>query len=170
MIIQSFHYDTRSPFPTAEALCGPEPEHTVNISMLEEANQNLTAGQKLLLGWHYRFCHLNFQSLQHLLRRAPFVVKGFAAAVKCDPPRCEIFELAKAKRRPKKAVTQTKNLERDRALKSDHLSPGLGVSVDHFECRHHGHTYDSYGKASSQQYKGLCTFVDHASLYVHVEH
>jgi hypothetical protein len=105
----------------------------VNISILEDSNQNRTAGQKLLLEWHYRFCHLNFQSLQHFLRRAPFVAKIFAAAVKYDYPKCEIYEQAKVKRRPKKDLTQTRNPERDGALKSDHLSPGLRVSVDHFE-------------------------------------
>jgi hypothetical protein len=42
--------------------------------------------------------------------------------------------------------------------------------VDHFECRQRGRTCDSYGKATSQQYKGGCLFVDHGSSYVHVEH
>jgi hypothetical protein len=114
----------------------------------------LTGGQKLLLEWHYRFCHLNFQSLQNVLRRAPFVAKIFAAELKCDLPKCEICELAKAKRRPKISETKTKNPERDGALKANHLSTGTRVSVDHFECRQQGRTCDSYGKATSQQYKG----------------
>jgi hypothetical protein len=90
---------------------------------LEDSNQNLTADQKLLLEWNYRYCHLNFQSLQYVLRRAPFVEKRFAAAVKCDAPKCESFELAKAKRLPKKALAQTRSPERYGALKADHLSP-----------------------------------------------
>jgi hypothetical protein len=106
------------------------------------------------LEWHYRFCHLNFQSLQNVLRRAPFVAKRFAAAMKCDLPKCEIYELAKAKRRPKRSETNTKNPETDEALKVNHLSPGTRVSMDHFECRQRGQTCDSYGKATSQQYKG----------------
>jgi hypothetical protein len=63
------------------------------------------------------------------------VAKRFAAAVKCDHPRCEICELAKDKRMPKISETNTKNPERDGALKVNHLSPGMRVSVDHFECR-----------------------------------
>jgi hypothetical protein len=166
----SVPYDSRSSLSISEALCGPEPEPTVNISILEDSNKNLTAGQRLLLEWHYIFCHLNYQSLRYVIRRAPFVAKRFAAAVKCDDQQCEICELAKAKRRPKKALTQIRNPERDEALKADHLSPGLRVSVNHFECRQRGRTCDSYGKASSKQYKGGCIFVDHASSYIHVEH
>jgi hypothetical protein len=124
--------DKRSSLHIAEVLVGPESEHTVNLNgILEESKNNLTGGQNLLLEWHYRFAHLNFQALQSVLRRFPFVAKRFAAAVKCAPPKCEVYELAKANRRAKKAETKTKNPERDGALKADHLSPGLRVSVDH---------------------------------------
>jgi hypothetical protein len=157
--------------PIAEVLVGPEPEPTVNLTgILEDSNDNLTGGLTLLLEWHYRFAHLNFQALQSVLRRVPFVGNIFSAAVKCAPPKYEVCELAKAKRRAKKAETKTKNPERDRALKDDHLSPGLRVSVDHFECRKRGRTCDSYRKPTSKQYVGGCIFVDHVSYYVHVEH
>jgi hypothetical protein len=126
-------YDSRSALPIAELLVGPEPEPTKNITILEPGNQNLTGDQKILLEWHYIFFHLNFQSLQNVLRRAPFVAKIFAAAVKCDHPRCEICELAKAKRRAKTSETQKKIPERDGALKVNHLGPGTRVLVDHFE-------------------------------------
>jgi hypothetical protein len=131
----SVPYDSRSELPIAEVLVGPEPEPTVNIKILKPGNQNLIGGQKLLLEWHYQFCHLNFQSLQNVLRRAPFVANIFAAAMRCDLPRCEICELDKAKRRQKRSETKTKSTERDGALKVNHLSPGTLVSVDHFECR-----------------------------------
>jgi hypothetical protein len=168
--IISVQYDSRSALPIAEFIVGPEPEPTVNLTILDPGNQNLTGGQKLLLEWHYQFGHLNFQSLQNVLRGAPFVAKRFAAAMKCDLPRCEICELAKAKRRPKISETKTKNPERYGALKVNHLSPVTRVSVDIFECRQRGRTCDSYGKETSQQYKGGCLFVDHGSSYVHVEH
>jgi hypothetical protein len=51
----------------------------------------------------YGFCHLNFQSLQHVLQRAPFVAIFVAVAVKCAPPRCELCEMAQAKHSPQKA-------------------------------------------------------------------
>jgi hypothetical protein len=167
----SIPYDKRSSLPIAEVLVGPEPEPTVNLTgILDDSNHNLNGGQKLLLEWHYRFAHLNFQALKSVLRRVPFVAKRFAEAVKCAPPNYEVCELAKAKRRGKKAETKTKNPERDGALKADHLSPGLRVFVDHFECRQRGRTCDSYVKSTSKQYVGGCIFVDHASSYVHVEH
>jgi hypothetical protein len=147
----SVPYDNHWSLLIEEAMFDPEPEPKVNISILEDSNQNITAGQKLLLEWHYIWCDLNFQSLQYVLRRAPFVVKRFAAAVKCDAPKCENCELAKSKRRPKNALTHTRNTERDGALKADRLSPGLRVSVDHFQCRQRGRTCASYGKASSKQ-------------------
>ena len=57
----------------------------------------------------------------------------------------------------------------DGSLKDGHLSPGAAVSVDHFESRLKGRTYDSFGKTSSDQYVGGCIFVDHMSGYIHVE-
>jgi hypothetical protein len=142
LVFISIPYDSRSSLPIAEILVGPEPGPTLNL------------GQKLLLEWHYIFVHLNFQALQSVLRRFPFVDKRFGAAVKCDHPKCELCKLVKAKRRANKAETTTKNPERYGALKADHISPGLRVSVDHFECRQRGRTCNSYGKATSKQYVG----------------
>jgi hypothetical protein len=73
----SVSYDSRSSLPITEAICGPEPEPAVKISILEDSNHSLASGQELLLEWHYRFFRLNFQSLQHVLRRAPFVANRF---------------------------------------------------------------------------------------------
>jgi hypothetical protein len=56
------------------------------------------------------------------------------------------------------------------ALKVDHLKSGANVSDDHFESRLLGWTFDSYGKAYSEMYKGCCIFVNHGSGYMHVEH
>jgi hypothetical protein len=150
--------------------CGTKVEPSVNLTILEEENQNLTAGQKLALEWHYRFGHLNFHSLQYVLRNVPFVAARFGPATKCNPPKCAVCEFAKGKRRPKHAETQVKNPERDGALKATFLRPGSRVSVDHFESRLRGRTFDSFGKTTSDQYVGGCIFVDHASSYVHVEH
>jgi hypothetical protein len=116
----SIPYDKRSSLPVVEVLVGPAPEPTLNITgIMDDSNHNLTGGKKLLLDWHYRFSHLNFQALQSVLRRVPFLAKRFAAAFKCDPPKCEVCELAKAKRRAKKAP------ERVGALNENRLSPGL---------------------------------------------
>jgi hypothetical protein len=166
----STSYDARSGLPIANAYCGTKVQPSVNLTILDEENQNLTAGQKLLLEWHYKFGHLNFYSLQHVLRNVPFVAKRFGPAVKTDAPKCSVCEFAKAKRRPRKSERQTKIPERDGSFKAGHLRPGARVSVDHFESRLRGRTFDSYGKATSDQYFGGCLFVDHSSTYVHIEH
>jgi hypothetical protein len=64
----------------------------------------------------------------------------------------------------------TPNDVRDGALKANHLKPGVQVSVDHFELRLLGRTFDSYGKVLSATYKGACLFVDHCSGFLHCEH
>jgi hypothetical protein len=103
----------------------------VNVTLIDE-NQNLTEGQKLLLEWHNRFGHLNFPRIQQVLRNVPFIANKYAKAVRCDPPKFHTCQLAKAKRRPKKASVQTIAVERDGALKSGNLKVGENVSVDHF--------------------------------------
>jgi hypothetical protein len=69
-------------------------------------------------------------------------------------------ELTRSERRANKAVTTTNNPERYGALNADHLSPGLRVSVDHFECRQRGRTCKSYGKATPNQYvEGVSSWI-----------
>ena len=70
----------------------------------------------------------------------------------------------------KKSATVTPNEYNIGALKIEDLQPGIKVSVDHFESSLQGCTFDSYGKASSDTYKGGCIFVDHCTGYLHVEH
>jgi hypothetical protein len=148
-------------------LSGPRPQPTINLDgFLSEENQNLTAGQKLLLEWHGRFGHRNFAIIQKLLSLFPFTSQKFGAASKCDIPRCSICEFAKAKRRPKHAQRTTTTVERDGALKKDNLCAGAEVSVDHFERHLLGRTYDSYEKTTSAQYIGGCIFVDHGYGYI----
>ena len=145
----------------------------MNLTLIDEDNQNMTAGQKLLLQWHYRFGHLNLPAAQRILRAVvPFLSGKFEAASKCDKAtmKCAICEYAKGHRRARQHVHQVPNDTKVGALKIEHLKPGAQVSVDHFESRILGRTFDSYGKASSAMYKGGCIFVDHCSGYLHVEH
>ncbi len=146
-----------------------------NLTILDDSNQNMTAGQKLLLHWHYRFGHLNLPSVQRILRHLPFLTKKFGPASKCPlhSMKCTICAYAKAHRRPVATngarTTSSVHDATIGALKADHLKPGAQVSVDHFESRLHGRTFDSYGKVSSATYVGGCIFVDHCTGYFHVE-
>jgi hypothetical protein len=138
--------------------------------VLSIENQNMTDSQKLLLDWHNRFSHLNFTRVQQVLRHIPFIANKFGDASKYDPPMCHTCELSKSKRRAKKSSLQTKTTERDGAIKTGNLKVGDRVSLDHFESRLLGRTYDSYCKLSYTKFKGGALYVYHASGLVHCEH
>ena len=169
-------YDPRNHLPIGYATIGgissPAINPQANLALVSDDNQNITAGHKLLLDWHARFGHLNFPAVQRILRHFPFISAKFAAASKCDLSdfRCAVCQFAKAYRRTTHGKTTHVNEERDGALKAEHLGPGARVSVDHFESRLLGRIVDSYGKPSSDKYKGGCIFVDHGTGYIHVEH
>jgi hypothetical protein len=84
--------------------------------------------------------------------------------------KCTICEFAKGHRRATRSATHVPDENRTGALKVEHLKPGVQVSVDHFESRLLGRTFDSYGKATSSTFKGGCIFVDHSTGFMHVEH
>ena len=107
--------------------------------------------------------------VQQILRSEEFVPNKFAAATKCTPPKCAICEMAKGHRQSTKGQIHTPNPTRSGAFKVNDLCPEETVSVDRFESRLKGRTFDSFGKATSDQFIGGCIFVDHASGYVHVE-
>jgi hypothetical protein len=162
-------YDARYSLPTGYARTGATPEPQVKVVQTSE-NQNLTGGQKLLLEWHNRVAHLNFDRVQQVLRNVPFIANKFVNAVRCEHPRCHTYALVKAKRCAKNSVLQTKVPERDGAPKVDNLKVGSRVSVDHFKSRLKGRSCDSYGNPSSTQYAGGALFVEHSSGYIKCEH
>lgn len=134
-------YDDRNSLQIGYATFGapqfPKAEPQLNLYLLDDQNQNITGGQKLLLHWHHRFGHLNFPAVQRILRAVPFLSAKFEAASKCDHPtlKCSICEFAKGHRRAKKSVTQVPNDNKIGALKVEHLKPGAQVSVNDFESR-----------------------------------
>ena len=165
-------YDDRTSLPIGYADIGKVTDPQLNITLMDESNQNLTGGQKLLLHWHNRFGHLNLPAVQRILRNVPFLSDKYTAASKCDMRsiKCTVCEFAKGHRRAIKSSKTVPDADHTGALKVEHLKPGVQVSVDHFESRLLGRTFDSYGRASSSTYKGGCMFVDHATGYMHVEH
>jgi hypothetical protein len=55
-------------------------------------------------------------------------------------------------------------------MKVTHLKSGAQVSVNYFESRVLGRTFDSFGKLNSNIYKGGWIFADHSSGYIFVDH
>ena len=166
-------YDSRTHLPTAVAKNLSAEGAQANVCVLNEENQNLSPSKRLLLIWHARFGHKGFGAIQRIFRSLPFQSERFKGASRLiaeDIPRCEVCEFAKAHRRPTKGNKTRTNIDTDGSLKVNDLRAGSSVSVDHFESRLKGRTYTSFGKTTSDQYVGGCTFVDHMSGYVHVEH
>ena len=64
----------------------------INLTILDKENQS----QKLLLEWHYRFCHTNMALVQQILRSEGFATSKFIAAIRCTAPKCAICEMTKA--------------------------------------------------------------------------
>ena len=64
----SVRYSTESNLPTGYAISTTdETSSQVNLSLVSKENQNLTAGQKLLLEYHYRFGHTNMPLIQQII-------------------------------------------------------------------------------------------------------
>ena len=165
-------YDSSNHLPIGNAKIGAGIAPQVNFALKNEGNQNISAGQKLLLHWHSRFGHLNLPAVQQILRAFPFTANQFASASKCDTLnlKFKICHYAKGHRSPTHSSMVTADSDRTGALKAEHLGPGVRVSVDHFESRLLGRTFESYGKPSADTYKGGCIFVDHGTGYIQVEH
>ena len=143
----------------------------VNLCVTAATNQNLTTSQKLLLTWHFRFGHLNFTTVQWILRSGIFGKNSiFTSAGKCAHPKCAACEYGKARRRPTKSTIRTPVPERENALKGNTLFPGQRVSLDHFVCSAKGRLTFSKGKTPSENmYCGGAIFVDQASGYIFIQ-
>ena len=127
-------YDARSHLPVAIAKnLSSEGAVQANLCILNDANQNLTPSQKLLLLWHARFGHKNFPAIQRIFRAVPFLSERFLRASRCQIPRCEVCEYAKAHRTSTQGNSQSTNKLTDGSLKTNDLCPGSSISVDHFE-------------------------------------
>ena len=80
----SVNYSPSSNLPVGYAMTtSPDQNTQVNLTLLNEENQNLTAGQKLLLEYHYRFGHTNMPLVQQILQSMAFPAGKFVAASKC---------------------------------------------------------------------------------------
>ena len=67
-------------------------------------------------------------------------------------------------------VNFKKNKKPDGTLKIGALCHGAQVSIDHFESRLLGQSFNYYGGSAADKIVGGCSFVDHDSDFLHVEH
>lgn len=143
----------------------------LNLCITEESNQNLSLAQKELLRWHFRLGHLNFKSVQLLLRTGALGrTRLQTAASSCPHPKCSSCQYGKARRRPTGTEVSHPVLDKQGALKKEDLFPGQRISIDHFICSTKGRLYESHGQSKeTEKYAGGMIFVDHASGFVHIE-
>ena len=142
-----------------------------NGCVTDETNQNVSEGQKELLRWHFRLGHVSMQTIQQLLRSGALGQSRLhTSAAKCELPKCAACAYGKAKRRATRPGHRGGSRSDSGSIKTDDLSPGQRVSVDHFKVSKRGRLFTSRGKTSEDaMYSGGCIFVDHASGFIHVE-
>ena len=146
------------------------------ISVVSDANKNLSEPEKELLRWHYRLGHMDFRKVQALMRAGVLSQSGAtrslhtAAAKLRHSPKCAACQFGKQTQRSTGATVSHVVRDREGALRQDTLLPGQKVAVDHFVCSTKGRLFGSKGKTSEDlMYSGGCIFVDLATNHVHVE-
>ena len=161
-------YNSSNWLPTATSRnLNHQSSPSVNLSVTSDENQNLSPAKKRLLHWHARFGHRNLRDVQLILRNPPFGSEQFLASSKIyfeERPLCEICQYAKARKAIHGKTRIDPAAEED--LKKGQLRPGVSVSVDHFESRIKGRTFNSFGQSTSEHFVGGCVFVDHMSGYL----
>jgi len=146
------------------------------ISVVSEANVNLSPGEKELLRWHFKLCHLSFKRIQFLMRSGVLAhTEGVrrlqtTASKLQQRPVCAACQFGKQRCRSAPGQRRTVMSERVGALKRGNLHPSEKVSVDHFICSTRGRLFTSFSKEDSKlQFSGGCIFVDHSSGFVFVK-
>ena len=168
----SLHYDDATHLPRVKAYKSAVSSATalaMNGCVTEEANQNLSPQQKILLKWHFRLGHIGFATVQWLGRNGmlgPFGEKMGAARLLA--PKCAACQFGKQGRTP----IPTKHSDKDDvgSLTKNKLEPGQLVFADQYESRQPGRAFTTKGLSSSAFFSGGTLFVDAASNYVYVSH
>jgi hypothetical protein len=160
------------------------------ITVLDEANQHLSAGQKSILLWYQRLGHVGFQHIKKLIQTCdpkhgvlPFntddcppclpLPSGLHkdAVILAQSPVCLACEVANAHRRGPATIKTSKIQTKELSLKTNNLSPGDCVSIDHYDCPERGRLLRTYGKEAYQdKYCGGLILADHASGYLQAHH
>jgi hypothetical protein len=201
--LETAHEGTRLSFPINErnnlpialpvpldsgfcTFCATSAEVLLNATA--ETNQNLTAPQKELLGWHQKFGHAGWKWIQSLMSpRSPrykthresadgirrTVIQTINQSTRTCASQdllCTACKLARGKRRPD-GVTRTAIRAHEMALRRGDLAPGDCVSLDQYESSYPGRLPHTRGhEKTANKYIGGTIGVDHASAVIFAEH
>jgi hypothetical protein len=145
---------------------------SINLSVAEEVNQNITAAQKELLVSHWKTGHANFGWLQALSTQPraderqdlPFFKLKNPKASSRVAPLCVACQIAKQHRRAPREEGVFRFDRKEMKLKEEHLEPGQMVSIDQYISAVPGRLPHTKGKeAKKDKYNGGTIFGDHAS-------
>ena len=175
------YIDSNNNLPTS-LLIDPSAIETSNkamnacVTVVSEANQNLSEAEKELLRWHYRLAHLDYNKIKFLFRtgvlargEASRSLQTAAAKLKSNP-KCAACQFGKQCQLSVPTTTQSKVADSVGAIARDVIRPGQQICIDHFICRNKGRLFTSRGKSvTTDMYGGGCIFVDNYSGFVHVE-
>ena len=157
----------------------------VSQNVLDPKNANLSVSQKRLLLDHYRFGHVSMKVIQSLYKEPsdantpfidstttcpPCVQPKVREQLTCSIPKCEICEIARARRRTT-GVKKSKPTDSVPVLRVDDLEPGDCFSVDQYESSVRGRLPHTRGReGTSSRYRGGTLCYDHASGKIFARH
>ena len=175
------YIDVNNNLPTSD-LCDPKTSNGKKeamkalVTVVAEANQNLTEPEKELLKWHQRLAHIDCNKVKFLFRtgvlaqgEASRSLQTAASKIRTNP-RCAACQFGKQCQLSVPTTTQAKVTDSVGAISKDVIWPGQQICIDHFVCKNKGRLFTSRGKTiSTDMYGGGCIFVDSFSGFVHVE-
>ncbi len=99
-------------------------ESLAMVCLTDEANQNLSHAQKMLLKWHFKLGHIGFQHLQWIGRQGWLHKVGEHFGLSSIlAPKCAACQFGKQQRNPKKGNI-IKREQPPGVLKKEKLEPG----------------------------------------------
>ena len=148
-------------------------------NILEHNNLNLSAPQKEVGLWHFRFAHCGIPWVQSLMRiekvevgntgTPPIIPTRNKTTCKVDPPKCPGCILAKQHRLNPGSQTTVNKPERELALRRKASSVGDSIHCDQYVSKVPGRLPHTYGKeAPTERFRGGTMFVDAFSTYIHL--
>ena len=135
--VEPAHHDVRH---GKETKC-----HCHVSSIYDIKNINLTSAQRNLKLDHDRLGHVSMQAVQRLYQPAEAAMLNFdgfttssescliakePAQLRCELPRCEACQCAKARKRPSNATHTKTKPENTETIPAEDLKPGDCISID----------------------------------------
>ena len=175
------YIDGNNRLPTSELVDSSAIENrnkamNATITVVSEANRNLSEAEKELLRWHYRLAHIDMNKVKFLFRTGVLArgegsrsLQTAAAKLKSNP-RCAACQYGKQCQLSVPTTTQSKVTDSVGAISKDVVRPGQQVCIDHFICKNKGRLFTLRGKTVPTDMYGRDAFLSTATqdLYMSI--